>query len=360
MDFIDKVRELSVQIPRIKQQGLIKTEEGTKNALIMPFINALGYNVFDPTEVTPELIADVGTKKGEKVDYAILKDGKPIILFECKCCGTDLGQVQASQLFRYFSVTEARFGVLTDGVIYQFYTDLEAPNKMDTKPFLVIDMLDIKEPLIEELKKFTKTAFDVEQIISTASELKYTSAIKKIITAQLAQPTEDFVRFFASQVYSGRLTQTALAQFTEITKRAWREVIADRMKDTFTKAAEDATATKEEEIIVPPVEAVSSDKVVTTENELEAYHIVRAIVREVIDVKRVVLRDAQSYCAILIDDNNRKPICRFHFNGSKKYVGFFDEQKHEERVLIESIDELFNHANRLKTTVSGYIQAKTQ
>src|SRR5690242_20022349 len=179
MDFIDRIRELSAQIPKIKTQGLIKTEEGTKNALVMPFINALGYNVFDPTEVTPELIADVGVKKGEKVDYAILKDGKPIILFECKCCGTNLNDVHASQLYRYFSVTDARFGILTDGVVYHFFTDLEDKNKMDNKPFLIFDMLDIKEPLIEELKKFTKAAFDVDQIMSTASELKYTNAIKR-------------------------------------------------------------------------------------------------------------------------------------------------------------------------------------
>jgi hypothetical protein len=253
-------------------------------------------------------------------------------------------------------VTEARFGILTDGVVYQFYTDLEVPNKMDDKPFLIIDMLDIKEPLIEELKKFTKTAFDIDQIMSTASELKYTSAIKKIITAQLSQPTEDFVRFFASQVYSGRMTQSALAQFTEITKRAWREVITDRMKDTFTKAAEDATATKEE-AVVSISESTPIEKVVTTEAENEAFHIVKAIVREIVDAKRIGMRDAQSYCAILLDDNNRKPICRLHFNSSKKYVGVFTEQKEEERILIVSVDDLFKYADRLKATVNGYLQA---
>jgi predicted type IV restriction endonuclease len=99
--------------------------------MVMPFISALGYNVFDLTEVTPELHADVGLKKGEKVDYAILKDGKPIILFECKWHGADLNREHASQLYRYFSVTEARFSVLTNGIAYRFFTDLEAPNKMD-------------------------------------------------------------------------------------------------------------------------------------------------------------------------------------------------------------------------------------
>lgn len=353
MDFIDRIRELALQIPKIKAAGLIKTEEGTKNALVMPFINALGYNVFDPTEVTPELIADVGTKKGEKVDYAILKDGKPIILFECKCCGTNLNDVHASQLYRYFSVTEARFGILTDGVIYHFFTDLEATNKMDTKPFLIFDMLDIKEPLIDELKKFTKQVFDVDQIMSTASELKYTNAIKRIITAQLAQPTDDFVRYFASQVYTGIKTQAVMTQFTEITKRAWREVINDRMKETFTKAAlAEETPSPDE----PTVEIAIDDKIQTTEEEMEAFRIVRAIVREIAPVGRVALKDAQSYCSVLIDNNNRKPVCRFHFNGTKKSIGLIDEQKNEQRIVIETLDDIYKHADALKKIVSFYLQ----
>lgn len=353
MDFIDRIRELAIQIPKVKQQGLIKTEEGTKNALVMPFINALGYNVFDPTEVTPELIADVGVKKGEKVDYAILKDGKPIILFECKCCGTNLNDVHASQLYRYFSVTDARFGILTDGVVYHFFTDLEASNKMDSKPFLVFDMLDIKEPLIDELKKFTKAAFDVDQIMSTASELKYTNAIKRIITAELAQPSDEFTRFFASQVYSGVKTQAVITQFAEITKRAWREVINDRMKDTFAKAAlADESPSPDTE----PVEITVDDKIQTTEEELEAFRIVRAIVREVAPVNRVVLKDAQSYCSVLFDNNNRKPICRFHFNGTKKSLGLVDEQKQEHKVSIATLDDIYLHAEALKKAAKMYMQ----
>jgi hypothetical protein len=356
MDFIDRIRELSNQIPKITEQGLIKTEEGTKNALVMPFINALGYNVFDPTEVTPELIADVGTKKGEKVDYAILRDGKPIILFECKSFGTALGDTHMSQLYRYFSVTEARFGILTDGVTYQFYTDLEAANKMDDKPFLVFDMRDIKESLVDELKKFTKSTFNVDEIMSTASELKYTNAIKRIIVSQLAQPSEDFVRFFASQVYSGRMRQEVLAQFTEITKRAWKEVISERMKEAFTKAA--LAGDREETQETKPVEeseAAPDDGVVTTEKELEAYRVIQAIVREVVDVKRIALRDAKSYCSVLFDDNNRKPLCRLHFNKSNKYVGFFNEKKEEENVLIEAVEDIFQYADRLKAIAQFYI-----
>jgi predicted type IV restriction endonuclease len=114
MDFIDQLRVLSARIKNTKD--IVQTEEATKNAMVMPFIQILGYNPFDPLEVTPELVADVGTKKGEKVDYAILKDSKPIIIFECKKSGGDLSISHAGQLFRYLHVTEAKFGVLTNGI----------------------------------------------------------------------------------------------------------------------------------------------------------------------------------------------------------------------------------------------------
>jgi len=184
-EFDDKVRELAARIPG--QREHIRTEEACKSALVMPFINALGYNVFDPREVTPELVADVGTKKGEKVDYAILRDGKPIMLFECKPCGCDLDLAHASQLYRYFSVTEARFGILTNGINYHFYSDLEAPNKMDAKPFLEINMLSLDDIAITELTRFSKAAFDVSSILATASELKYMKEIKRVLAGEMQQ-----------------------------------------------------------------------------------------------------------------------------------------------------------------------------
>ncbi|WP_313033128.1 type I restriction endonuclease [Massilia alkalitolerans] len=159
MDLIDQLRTLATRIQNTK--SLIQTEEATKNAMVMPFIQLLGYNVFDPTEVTPELVADIGTKKGEKVDYAILRNGDPIMLFECKKCGADLHINHAGQLFRYFHVTESRFGVLTNGLKYRFFTDLEQPNKMDDTPFFEFDILDFKERDVEELKKWTCQKFCV-------------------------------------------------------------------------------------------------------------------------------------------------------------------------------------------------------
>ncbi len=376
MDFIDELKALSSKVS--KQLDMIQTEEATKNAFVMPFINALGYNVFDPTEVTPELAADVGTKKGEKVDYAILKDGKPIMLFECKWCGTDLEKEHKSQLYRYFSVTDARIGVLTNGVIYRFYTDLEEPNKMDARPFLEFNLLNIKESTVEELKMFSKSFFSLDETLTAATELKYTTEIKRIFAEQLLNPSENFVKFFASQVYSGKLTQVVKQQFTGLTKKALNHFINDRINERLKSALttvdeentssvsppiqqpyENQTATKE----VKSKEEAKKDResrVVTTEAEIEGHLIVRKILKEVIDTERVVMRDTISYCGILFDDNNRKPICRLHFNNlNRKYLGLFDENKTEEKVSINQLSEIHQYADRLKTTVGYYTGSTT-
>lgn len=366
MDFIDRVRELSAQIPKITQRDLIKTEEGTKNALIMPFINALGYNVFDPTEVTPELVADVGTKKGEKVDYAILRDGKPIMLFECKCCGTTLALNQASQLYRYFSVTSARFGILTDGIIYQFFTDLEAPNKMDTKPFFVFNMLDFTDSDVEELKKFTKSSFDEGLIVTTASELKYRREMKRYLGDQLEHASDEFVRLLleGSQVHSGRKTQNVLGDFRAIVEQAFREFISEQLETKLKTIIsgnvrlkpEQGAQTEDDTVQTPAATAAPEEKVVTTDEEKEGFIIIRALLRPVLAVNRIAMRDAQSYCAIFVDNNNRKPIARLYFNGSKKSVGVFNADKQEERVYINSLDDIYDLVDRLRATAALYVE----
>jgi hypothetical protein len=140
MDFKDLIKQLSEKIEKVKEN--LQTEEATKNALIMPFLQALGYDIFNPLEVVPEFTCDIGTKKGEKIDYAILKDDKPVVLIECKHWQQNLN-LHDNQLLRYFNVSNAKFGVLTNGIIYKFYTDLETPHKMDEKPFLEVHFVSL-------------------------------------------------------------------------------------------------------------------------------------------------------------------------------------------------------------------------
>ncbi|KAB0519162.1 MULTISPECIES: type I restriction endonuclease [Pseudomonas] len=360
MEFFEKLTSLAA---KVRLQGpAIQTEEATKNAFVMPFINTvLGYDVFDPQEVTPEFVCDVGTKKGEKIDYAIMKDGEVQILIECKKIGESLSINHASQLFRYFHVTSARISILTNGQVYRFFTDLDAPNKMDEKPFLELDLLDIDEYSVPELIKLTKSAFDVDSIISAAGELKYVSQLKKLIGAQVSKPEDDFVKFFASRVYEGVITQRVREQFFELTRKALAQFLNDQINDRLKSAMSG--------VIQPTIASLtvtnsantdlqerdeSEDKILTTLEELEGYHIVRAVVRSVVDAKRIVQRDTQSYFGILLDDNNRKPICRLHFNRSQKYLGIFDEEKNETRHAISSIDEIYEYADQLKKTVGYY------
>ncbi len=350
MDFIDHLRALAARIS--STQDLIKTEEATKNAMVMPFIQLLGYNVFDPTEVTPELIADIGTKKGEKVDYAILREGHPIMLFECKKFGGDLSINHAGQLFRYFHVTAARFGVLTNGSVYRFFTDLEQPNKMDEKPFFEFDLLDFKERDVEELKKFAKSTFDVDTILTTASELKYTRAIQNKLADLLNTPSEEFVKILSGDLLGGRrFTQTIRDQFTIITKRAFEQLLTERINDRL----KGALVSEPESTNIPSEprpDSLDDQMIETSAEEIEGFHIVRSILRDVVNSRRVFMRDAQSYCAILLDDNNRKTICRLRFNNTEKLaVGIFNEKKEEEKIPLTHLDDLYSIADKLKATV---------
>lgn len=320
----------------------------------MPFIRILGYDVFNPNEVNPEFIADVGMKKGEKVDYAIMKDGEPVLLIECKPVNTNLSQVHGSQLFRYFSVTPAKVGILTNGRLYQFFTDLDAKNKMDDKPFLEIDLLDIKEPLIQELKKFTKQGLDLDKLDDTASQLKYTNEIKQIINSEFSKPSEDLVKFLAKQVYPKVLNQQAKEKFTKITKDALNQFLTDKINDRLQSAMQpEVTAEKTIGSEGVSIEDTGIDEGIgTTEEEWEAYYIVKAILTEVIDPSRVAMRDAKTYCAILLDDNNRKPICRFYFGPKQKYVAVFDNEKRtENKIPIKESNELFKMADHFKKIV---------
>ncbi|MBW9278560.1 type I restriction endonuclease [Bacteroides fragilis] len=355
MDFKDSIKQLSDRVLKLKDS--IQTEEATKNAFIMPFINALGYDVFNPLEVVPEMTCDIAMKKGEKIDYAVMKDGTPILLIECKHWAQDLS-LHDNQLIRYFNVSEAKFGLLTNGIIYRFYTDLIEPNKMDSKPFLEVDITDIKDAQIEELKKFHKSYFDVENVLSSASELKYTGELKAIIANEFANPSADFVKFFAKQVYDGMITSKLLEQFTMLTKKSISTYINDLISDRLKSALKTEVAQEQQEMHseTEPFTAESKDdKIITTEEEIESYLVVKSILRPFVDISRIVYRDAQTYFAILLDDNNRKPICRMYFNGiSKKYISTFDENKKETKHEITSLNDIYNFSKELADIINVY------
>jgi hypothetical protein len=366
MDIAERAQALALKIRKHKEG--IETEEATKNAFVMPFISTvLGYDVFNPAEVIPEFTADVGTKRGEKIDYAIVHNGQVQVLVEAKKINDPLRIEHASQLFRYFAVTNARIAVLTNGQVYQFYTDLDAPNRMDEKPFLVLDFADIDETLLPELAKLTKEAFDLDSVISAAGELKYIGQLKRILAAQFKEPEDDWVKFLTTRVYEGAFTQRVREQFGPLVRKAARQFLNEQVNDRLKSAlgAPDAyvsvssgTSPQPE-----PAAAESSDRedgngdLVTTEEELEGYRIVRAIVCGEVPAARVAPRDTKTYFGVLLDDNNRKPIARLWFNRSKKYLGVFDENKVETRIPLSSVEDIYTHAAHLRRTVTRYLTA---
>lgn len=356
MSFDEKIVALIQRLPKLTD--CLETEESTKNALVMPFIAALGYDVFNPREVVPEFTADVGTKKGEKVDYAIMREGETIILIECKKAKTALSQDNMSQLYRYFTVTKARIAILTNGIQYRFFTDLEEPNKMDEKPFLELDLENPKPNALTEVKKMAKDDFDLDRMLNAASELKYTSEIKKVMAHQLEFPEEEFIRFFFQRVMpGGRFTSTMKEQFSPLIAKAFQQFLSDKISDRLRSALE-----SEKELPSKRIEAATEenqeqnqkDGIVTTEEEIEGYNIVRAIAAKVVQPSRVAHRDTKSYMGILLDDNNRKPICRLWFNTKQKYLGVIGVNKEETRIPIDSAVDVYQHADKIVELLESY------
>lgn len=350
MDFKDTIKQLSERVEKLKEN--ISTEEATKNAFVMPFINALGYDVFNPLEVIPEMVCDIGTKKGEKIDYAIMKDNDPILLIECKHWKQDLN-LHDNQLLRYFNVSKSKFGLLTNGIIYRFYTDLKEPNIMDEKPFLEVDITDIKDNQIEELKKFHKSYFDINNILNSASELKYMNELKNIIHSEFNSPSSEFVKVISKQIYEGTMWQNIIDQFTPLVKRAItsyiNDIINERLKGALSVNEKEE---KTEDIQLEP--QIEDSKIVTTEEELDSFRIVKAICRQKVDISRICYRDAQTYFSILLDDNNRKPICRMYFNTATKYLATIDENKKDVKHVIENLDDIYNYTDDLFKTIDMY------
>ncbi|MTI61690.1 MAG: endonuclease [Firmicutes bacterium] len=351
MDLTDGLYELSAKISEIKDQ--IQTEEATKNAFIMPFFDLLGYDTRNPIEFVPEFTADVGTKKGEKVDYAIVIDGQTQILIEAKWCDADKLDPHNDQLTRYFTVTNAKIGILTNGIVYKFYTDLEVENKMDSKPFLEVDMLNLKEQEIAELKKFYKGAFNIDNILSTAEILKYSNAIKRLITSQFEDPDDEFISYILGQVYDGRKTQNAKDKFKDIIKKSISQIINGMVRDKLESALETKEEESEKEVATTEEIIEDTPSYETTEEELSGYYIVKSIIAEFTNPKRITYKDTKSYFGVLFEDNTNKWICRLYFNYSQNSIVFpvYDEnckRVSKERFYLDSIEEIYNHRDKFK------------
>lgn len=354
-NFAEQIKTLSKRVEKIKKS--IATEEATKTSIIMPFFQTLGYDIFNPEEFTPEFTADIGIKKGEKVDYAIITDGNPIILIEAKSVNEDL-QKHDSQLFRYFGTTTARFAILTNGIIYRFYTDLEEQNKMDSSPFFEFNILDLKESSLLELSKFKKTSFDLEKIFNTASELKYLNKLKNFLSEQWDNPNEEYVKFLITQIYDGVKTKNTIEKFEPIIKKAYKQFINELVNDKLNAALKNTTTEVDvqNQEIAASIETDEDSKtepdIVTTEEEIEGYITIKIILKDSVEEDRIYYRDNLSYFNILLDNNIRKWICRLGLNTSNKYIQFNDDERTIEH--IEKVSDIINFKEKIIEVVNKF------
>ncbi|MCL2565657.1 MAG: type I restriction endonuclease [Defluviitaleaceae bacterium] len=337
-EFEKEIAQLNKLIEQSKD--FVKTEESTKMSFVLPFFKALGYNYSDPREVVAEFTADINGKNMDKIDYVIMENGQPVILVECKHWSEKL-ESHVKQLFKYFVSTPAKFAILTNGIEYLFYTDLEERNKLDNKPFLKIDMLDLKAHAIKELAKFKKDSFSVGEILTTAEELKYTNSIINLFTDDYQDPTDDFVKYTLSKVYEGLKTQAVVEKFRPIIKNSFslfvNELINDRLENAIEKG-------QPEQEIAATTDIAEEDDIVTvpTEEELQAFYIVKGILAEIADVNLIHYKDTTSYLAILFENKATKWICRIVLKRSSKVI-IFPNEIHDEKISINSINDLYKH-----------------
>lgn len=346
MEFEELIKNYVNRIKKLKPT--IKTEEATKTSLIMPFFQLLGYDVFNPNEFTPEYIADVGIKKGEKVDYAIILNGELSMLIEAKSI-TEALDKHDSQLFRYFGTTKAKFAILTNGRIYKFFTDLEKQNVMDSTPFLEIDLENLSDNDITEISKFKKECFDINEIFSTAENLKYLGQMKKILKEEFSKPSDDFVKMILNKgIYDGVKTTNIIERYKPILKKTislyFNELLNSKIKNIIEDSVEEENETEINN---------NEPKIVTTVEELQSFYTVKSILSEQCDLDRITYKDNENYFAILFDNKVTKWLCRIYIKENVKYVIIPDENKNDKRYDFNNVNELYKYKKQLTTRLKN-------
>lgn len=357
MSFEEKLREFIERVKKTKDN--IATEEATKTSIVMPFFQILGYDVFNPTEFIPEYTADVGIKKGEKVDYAILLNGELTLLIEAKSINEQL-EKHDSQLFRYFGTTAAKFAILTNGLVYRFYSDLDEQNKMDSSPFFEINLLDISDSEIVELKKFCKDNFDLSMILDTASELKYLGLIKKVLKDEFTNPSDDFIRFILSQgVYDGMKTQNTVEKYRPTVKKSVSQYINELVNDKIQNALKsdesfEPKAIQQFEEVDESSLISNVSNIITTDEEIECFFIVKSILHNAIDLNRIGYKDTASYFSIIIDGKVTKWICRIYLKENTKYI-IIPNGDANEKIILDNLDDIYAYTEQLVARLNNLI-----
>lgn len=357
LEFEEKIKIFTSKIKEKLKH--IDTEETTKTALILPFLNeVMGYDTTNPAEVKAEYTADLGAKRGEKIDLAILNEGEEIILIECKSANSELSIDHISQLYRYFNITDSELGILTNGLVYQIFTDSIKPGQMDKSPFLEVNLQVLSDKEIQQLKKFSKENFDIINIKSKVDDLKYAHDVHKILSSEIDSPSDEFVKVIAKQAYDGVITKNVRDKFYKIIKNEFKEVINEKVETRLNTALE-KSGTEDEHVV-----EISDDGVVTTNEEYEGYYIIKSIAAKIVNPERVFIRDFKSYCTVIIDNNNRYPLARMYFdNVNNMKIELFDKFEKDnqgrrltETYAISNVSEIYDYEEHIIKTINVYLR----
>jgi hypothetical protein len=323
----------------------IKGEEATKQALVIPFLQLLGYDVYDPREVKPEYVADFAEKKSrgqmEKIDYAVCINGQPAIFIECKAADVAIGTADA-QLSRYFNATPSvRVAILTNGVSFRVFTDLQQQNIMDEKPWLEFDVRNMKAAEIEAIKKFRKSDFVADQIVGLAEEMVYYNVLVNFVATQLREPGESFVRFVANEIPAvGRVTAKIVERLTPILKKAMQAAFVDHVARSFQPAQEQATTETAPPAPTAPASAATTETkegVVTTAEELECWGMISKIIKDARPEAVLQYRDSKTYFTV-IQKNVRKWFIRFGVEKPPYWIAFRHVKLEDVKRLLPSAE----------------------
>lgn len=356
MSFEELIKTLSERVNNLKDN--ILTEEATKTSIIMPFFQTLGYDVFNPMEFVPEFTADVGIKKGEKVDYAIFLNNELTLLIEAKSINERL-EKHDSQLFRYFGTTCAKFAILTNGIIYRFYTDLDETNKMDSSPFLEINILDISDNDIAELRKFCKENFDLSKILDTASELKYLGLIKKVLKEEFTNPSDELVRLILNNnVYDGLKTQNIIDKYKPLVRKSIshyiNDLVNDKIKNALNNTNESNSTPTDNVTLDDEIQEEPISNIVTTEDELQCYYIIKSILGKSIAYDRITYKDTASYFGVNIDGKVTKWICRISLKENIKFI-IIPVESENVRYEFTNINDIYSFSEQLSNRLDVLI-----
>lgn len=256
-DFVDRIKAVVAELR--KRAPHCKTEEATKMSLILPFLEkVLGWNPYDPHQLVPEFAADIGTKRGEKVDFATMADDEPAILIEAKKYGTALGREHMNQLHRYFACTSAHFAILTDGIRYLFFADLDDQNRMDPQPFFTLNLFEIDASSIAPLEAFSRKEFNVERNLELARDLRCIGEVVNLLREVWAKPSDSFIKWIMGEVHEGPRKKHVKERYERTCKAALDTFLA-RTSDPPTKDTDSAPRKPEPKPAPQPKPAPESE-----------------------------------------------------------------------------------------------------